>query len=85
MPAIMPRRRAGAVLCWIAGPLTSPVDYQTIYLGVVLIIVVLSTGLFAFFQERKSDAVMAGFKALTPSRANVLRDGQVIDIDAGDV
>jgi magnesium-transporting ATPase (P-type) len=28
---------------------------------------------------------MAGFKALTPSRANVLRDGQVIEIDAGEL
>ncbi len=68
---------AGAVLCFIAGPLDSPVDLQTIYLGVVLIVVVLSTGLFAFYQEAQVDAVMAGFKALTPSRANVVRDGQV--------
>jgi magnesium-transporting ATPase (P-type) len=68
---------AGAVLCFIAGPLASPVDYQTIYLGLVLIVVVLSTGLFAFYQEAQVDAVMAGFKALTPSRANVVRDGQV--------
>jgi hypothetical protein len=68
---------AGAVLCFIAGPLASPVDFQTIYLGLVLIVVVLSTGLFAFYQEAQVDAVMAGFKALTPSRANVVRDGQV--------
>ncbi len=82
---------AGAVLCWIAGPLSDPVDFQTIYLGIVLIIVVVrcvrvcvrahvyridltiiiiiiiimftivvSTGFFAFLQERKSDSVMAG-------------------------
>jgi hypothetical protein len=88
---------AGAVLCFIAGPLDSPPDFQvqsfiyiythlplyiytvhqTIYLGLVLIVVVLSTGLFAFYQEAQVDAVMAGFKALTPSRANVVRDGQV--------
>ena len=34
----------GAVLCFIVGPLTKPVDFQTIYLGIVLIIVVVSTG-----------------------------------------
>ena len=34
----------GAVLRFIVGPLTKPVDFQTIYLGIVLIIVVVSTG-----------------------------------------
>ncbi len=42
-------------------------------------------GFFAFYQEAQVDSVMAGFKALTPSRANVLRDGQVIEIDAGEL
>jgi magnesium-transporting ATPase (P-type) len=72
----------GAILCFIVGPLTNPIDYQSIYLGIVLVVVVLSTGFFAWWQERKSDSVMAGFKALTPSRCNVMRDGQVIEMDA---
>jgi sodium/potassium-transporting ATPase subunit alpha len=72
----------GAILCFIVGPISDPVDYQTIYLGVVLVIVVISTGFFAWWQERKSDSVMAGFKALTPARCNVMRDGQVIEMDA---
>jgi magnesium-transporting ATPase (P-type) len=72
-------------LCFIVGPISQPIDYQTIYLGVVLIIVVVSTGFFAWWQERKSDSVMAGFKALTPARCNVVRDGQVIEIDAKDL
>ena len=72
----------GSILCFIVGPISNPVDYQTVYLGVVLIIVVITTGLFVFFQESKSDSVMAGFKALAPSICNVLRDGQLIEIDA---
>jgi magnesium-transporting ATPase (P-type) len=72
----------GSILCFIVGPISDPIDYQTIYLGVVLIFVVITTGLFVFYQESKSDSVMAGFKALTPSICNVLRDGQVIQIDA---
>jgi sodium/potassium-transporting ATPase subunit alpha len=72
----------GAILCFIVGPISHPIDYQTIYLGIVLVIVVVSTGFFAWWQERKSDSVMAGFKALTPARCNVVRDGQVIEIDA---
>jgi len=75
----------GAILCFIVGPISVPVDYQTIYLGVVLVIVVISTGFFAWWQERKSDSVMAGFKALTPARCNVMRDGQVIEMDAKDL
>ena len=47
----------GAILCFIVGPISVPVDYQTIYLGVVLVIVVISTGFFAWWQERKSDSV----------------------------
>jgi magnesium-transporting ATPase (P-type) len=72
----------GSILCFIVGPISEPVDFQTVYLGVVLIIVVITTGLFVFYQESKSDSVMAGFKALTPSICNVLRDGQLIQIDA---
>jgi magnesium-transporting ATPase (P-type) len=75
----------GAILCFIVGPISEPIDYPTVYLGVVLIIVVITTGLFVFYQESKSDSVMAGFKALTPSICNVLRDGQVIQIDARDL
>jgi cation transport ATPase len=75
----------GAILCFIVGPISHPIDYQTIYLGIVLVIVVVSTGFFAWWQERKSDSVMAGFKALTPARCNVVRDGQVIEIDAKDL
>jgi cation transport ATPase len=72
----------GAILCFIVGPISEPIDWQTIYLGIVLVIVVVSTGFFAWWQERKSDSVMAGFKALTPARCNVVRDGQVIEMDA---
>jgi hypothetical protein len=75
----------GAILCFIVGPISHPIDYQTIYLGIVLVIVVISTGFFAWWQERKSDSVMAGFKALTPARCNVVRAGQVIEMDAKDL
>jgi hypothetical protein len=75
----------GAILCFIVGPISHPIDYQTIYLGIVLVIVVVSTGFFAWWQERKSDSVMAGFKALTPARCNVVRGGQVIEMDAKDL
>ena len=47
-----------AVLCWVVANLSNPVDQQTNFLGYVLVIVVVVTGVFAFFQEAKSDKVM---------------------------
>lgn len=47
-----------AVLCWVVGNLSNPIDQQTNFLGYVLIVVVVVTGIFAFFQEAKSDKVM---------------------------
>jgi ABC-type branched-subunit amino acid transport system ATPase component len=74
-----------AILCWIVANLSDPVDSQTNFLGYVLVAVVVFTGVFAFFQEAKSDKVMEGFKALTPSRCHVIRDGAVIECAAGDL
>jgi hypothetical protein len=47
-----------AILCWVVANLSNPVDQQTNFLGYVLVIVVVVTGVFAFFQEAKSDRVM---------------------------
>jgi hypothetical protein len=47
-----------AILCWVVGNLSNPIDQQTNFLGYVLVIVVVVTGVFAFFQEAKSDKVM---------------------------
>lgn len=74
-----------AVLCWVVGNLSNPIDQQTNFLGYVLIVVVVVTGIFAFFQEAKSDKVMEGFKALTPSHCHVVRDGIVIECPAEDL
>jgi magnesium-transporting ATPase (P-type) len=71
-----------AILCWVVANLSNPVDQQTNFLGYVLVIVVVVTGVFAFFQESKSDKVMEGFKALTPSHCHVIRNGIVIECPA---
>lgn len=72
---------AGAILCFVVYGL-DPTDTQTFWLGIVLVIVVVLTGIFSFYQENKSDAVMEGFKALTPTSAHVIRDGAIVSIDA---
>lgn len=71
-----------AILCWVVGNLSNPIDQQTNFLGYVLITVVVVTGVFAYFQEAKSDKVMEGFKALTPSHCHVIRNGVVIECPA---
>jgi sodium/potassium-transporting ATPase subunit alpha len=71
-----------AILCWVVANLSNPVDQQTNFLGYVLVIVVVVTGIFAFFQEAKSDKVMEGFNALTPSHCHVIRNGIVIECPA---
>ena len=85
-----------SLLLWIAGALcfmaygiesaevkegeTNPPDY--LYLGIVLCVVVLLTGIFSFYQEYKADETMEKFKNMVPPRANVLRDGKWQDIEA---
>jgi sodium/potassium-transporting ATPase subunit alpha len=71
-----------AILTIIAGNISDPIDQPSINLGFVLIFVVFSSGTFAYSQEAKSDKVMEGFNALTPSRCRVIRDGITVDCAA---
>src|SRR3990167_6207769 len=65
---------AGAVLCFIAYGLDTN-DPSNLYLGIVLGIVNMITGLVTFFQNAKSDSVMEGFKNFIPQKCTVIRDG----------
>jgi hypothetical protein len=61
----------GAILCYVA----YSVDYFTLenpqednlYLGLVLMSVVIITGCFQYFQERKSSKIMESFKSMVPT------------------
>jgi sodium/potassium-transporting ATPase subunit alpha len=68
-----------------------------LYLGVVLTVVVVVTGVFSYYQESKSSKIMESFKNLVPQYALVLRNGEkttmkadqltlgdVIDVKFGD-
>jgi len=70
----------GAILCFVGYGLRSEVD--NLYLGVVLTIVVLLTGLFSYFQNRKSSNLMESFKSMMPTMTTVIRDGKSQKIDA---
>lgn len=48
---------------------------EYLYLGCVITITVIGTGLFGFYQEAKNMAVMSGFEKLVPPDAIVIREG----------
>ena len=57
-------------------------DASSLYLGILLIIVVILTGCFSYYQSSKSVALMAQFKNFIPPRALVIRDGNESSIEA---
>merc|ERR1712170_251726 len=69
----------GAILCFVAYFLESRSNpnalKDNLYLGIVLATVVIITGVFSYFQERKATNIMDSFKNMVPDQANVIRDG----------
>ncbi|NXW45331.1 AT12A ATPase, partial [Nyctiprogne leucopyga] len=68
-----------------------------LYLGIVLALVVILTGIFAYYQEAKSTNIMASFSKMIPQQALVIRDeekkelpadqlvvGDIVEIKGGD-
>ena len=43
-----------------------PLFFTQLYLGIVLTGVVIVTGIFSYYQEAKSSAIMESFKSLVP-------------------
>ncbi|NXW82722.1 AT12A ATPase, partial [Alopecoenas beccarii] len=76
----------GAVCSWIsfgiqfAQGAESPFD--NLYLGVVLALVVILTGIFAYYQEAKSTNIMASFSKMIPQQALVIRDAEKKELPA---
>eukprot|EP00767_Chilomastix_cuspidata_P005823 gnl/Chilomastix_cuspidata/608.p1 GENE.gnl/Chilomastix_cuspidata/608~~gnl/Chilomastix_cuspidata/608.p1 ORF type:complete len:1549 (+),score=531.98 gnl/Chilomastix_cuspidata/608:31-4677(+) len=68
------------VVPYLMGDMESA-DKNNLYIGIVLAIVVILTGLFTFYQEMKSLKIMEGFNDLVPESARVLVDGDIIEID----
>merc|ERR1719361_685202 len=76
----------GAILCFIAYTIQAtnfeePPD-DNLYLGIVLTVVVVVTGIFSYYQESKSSKIMEGFKNLVPQYALAIRDGEKVNLKA---
>jgi len=70
----------GAILCFVGFALKN--DNENLILGIVLAIVVVATGLFSYYQERKSSDLMNSFKEMMAEQTVVVRDGQSSKLDA---
>jgi sodium/potassium-transporting ATPase subunit alpha len=64
----------GSFLCFIVYIINGGVENLT--LGVVLAAVVMITGVFSFYQEFKSDGIMAGFLKLAATECDVFRESK---------
>ena len=71
-----------AILLWIGSALSfivyaiNPEDPSNVYLGVVLILVIVVSGVTTFLQNAKSESIMEGFKNFIPQQSTVIRDGK---------
>lgn len=78
---------SGSVLCFIAfGIQYSDEDSyaetpkDNLYLGVVLAVVVIVTGVFSFYQENRSSKIIKSFSELVPQETICIREGQKIKL-----
>ncbi|RWS30578.1 Na+/K+ ATPase alpha subunit-like protein [Leptotrombidium deliense] len=71
---------AGGFLCFFAYFIQlktqDVVAKDNLYLGIVLVGVVVLTGIFSYYQESRSSAIMESFKNMVPQYATVTRDGK---------
>nr|CAH7743770.1 unnamed protein product [Callosobruchus chinensis] len=79
----------GAGLCFTAFLITKfstqETDTDNLILGIVLMVVVIVTGGFMYFQEHKSQKIMESFANMVPPKATVIRGGEVLSIVSKDV
>ncbi len=83
-----------ASLLWVAGILcliaygmeTASADYivppDNLYIAGALLVVVFLTGIFTYYQQRKSGKIMESFAKMIPPTAKVLRNGKIESIEA---
>ncbi|RZC33428.1 sodium/potassium-transporting ATPase subunit alpha [Asbolus verrucosus] len=79
----------GALLCFAAVVIrmitTHETDSDNLILGCVLVVVVVLTGCFMYFQEHKSQKIMESFANMVPPKAAVIRNGETMTIMSKDL
>ena len=79
----------GSVLCLVAYIVdranSSHPSPDNLYIGIALVFVVLISGFFTYYQERKSGKLMESFSKMVPPKATVMRNGQPIEIEVTEI
>ncbi|XP_036999987.2 sodium/potassium-transporting ATPase subunit alpha-4 [Artibeus jamaicensis] len=79
----------GAILCFVAYGIQMSFNEQStkdnLYLGIVLAVVVITTGCFSYYQEAKSSRIMESFKNMVPQKALVIRGGEKVQVNVQNV
>ena len=76
-----------SLILWLAAGLAffaagrSP-DAETAHVGVAIVVVIVVSGLFSFWQESRVERTLAALRAMLPRQSQVVRDGRVALIDA---
>ena len=71
-----------SILLWIAAILSfiayslNPEDLSNMWLGVVIAVIILLTGMFSYFQNEKSSDIIDSFKSFNTASVIVTRDGK---------
>ncbi|CAI5537563.1 unnamed protein product, partial [Closterium sp. Naga37s-1] len=74
-----------AALCFLAYAIDPAHDKENLYLGIVLVVVVVVTASFTYWQEARSEHIMDSFRQLIPATSRVLRNGRVQVVDASEL
>ncbi|MBI5389842.1 cation-transporting P-type ATPase [Candidatus Woesearchaeota archaeon] len=76
-----------AIMLWVSASLSFLAEYKNpgegmLYIGIALIVVIIINAVFTFYQEFKAEKAMDSFKDMVPSKAKVIRGGQLTEIYA---
>lgn len=79
----------GALLSYLAYLLEAKTNKQepkdNLWLAVILALTCVFTGLFSFYQERKSSRITESFAKMVPTNATVVREGSTRQVDAAEL
>jgi sodium/potassium-transporting ATPase subunit alpha len=73
------------ILCYIVYPLDPVGNAPNLYIGAILIGVAMMNALIDFVQEIKSAAMLKSFLDLVPRKTMVIRDKQLISVQASEL
>lgn len=77
-----------AIICFILYGVTRLVEEPDVgiaWLGIIIVLICITSGIFAYMQETKTSRVMESFEKMIPTFATVIRDGVKLQIPTEEV